>query len=145
MKYYVLYTKLITFLLLFPCNNAMAKMIDVTVSGISFQPKIIAIQPGDTVRWSGMAGHSTALVVKLSPDEAMEWDAPVGSDFENTFTEEGIYIYKCKPHSNLGMAGAIIVGHPKNIDALRESGRNSSFKKIINDTVEYIENSAAKH
>lgn len=145
MKHYVLNIKLIAFLILFPCINVMAETIDVTVTGISFQPKIIAIQPGDTVRWSGMTGHSTALVAELSPDEGMEWDAPVGSDFENTFTEEGIYIYKCKPHSNLGMAGAIIVGHPKNIDALRESGSNSSFKKIINDAVAYIENSLIKH
>jgi len=129
----------IVLFLVCPYTIAWAETVNITVSGISFEPKVIAIQPGDTVSWTGMTGHSTTLVSKLSPNGALEWDSRIGSDFENTFNEEGVYIYKCKPHSNLGMAGAIIVGNPTNIDMLREHGQNHNFKEIINQAIEYAE------
>lgn len=122
-----------------PFTNAFSETKEVTVSGISFEPKIIMIEPGDTVRWTGMAGHSTALIAKLSPNGVMEWDSPVGSNFENTFTDEGIYIYKCKPHSSLGMAGAVIVGEPVNLNEIKNSPQDKTFEKIINDAVTFIE------
>ena len=123
----------------YPFTNASSETVEVTVSGISFEPKVIAIESGDTVRWTGMAGHSTALIAKLSPNGAIEWDSPVGSNFENTFTDEGIYIYKCKPHSNLGMAGAVIVGEPVNLSEIKNSPQDKAFEKIINEAVTYVE------
>ncbi|MDX1572963.1 MAG: plastocyanin/azurin family copper-binding protein [Methylophaga sp.] len=124
---------------IYPFTNAFSQTIEVTASGISFEPKVIAIEPGDTVRWTGMAGHSTALITKLSPNGVMKWDSPVGSNFENTFTDEGIYIYQCKPHSNLGMAGAVIVGEPVNLNEIKNSPQDKTFEKIINEAIKFVE------
>lgn len=130
---------LITFLIL-SVTNIKAETFEVSVSGISFEPEIMTIQPGDTIKWKGMQGHSTSMIEELSPSEVMAWDSPIGQDYQNTFNETGIYIYKCKPHSSLGMAGAVIVGTPNNLDDLREASLNHDHKELVNQAIERAEN-----
>ena len=48
---------------------------------------------------------------------------PVGEDVAITFSEEGVYLYKCTPHLVLGMVGVIQVGRATNKkEALSEWG-----------------------
>jgi len=86
-----------------------------------FDPPLLTIQPGDTVRWVDEGGvHSTT---SYSPDNqrslglpegAQGWDSGLltetGASFEITFTEKGTYAYFCLPHEALGMVGVVVVG-----------------------------------
>ena len=95
-----------------------AETFTITAEGISMNPLVVSIQPGDTVSWTGMNVHNTMSVDALLPPDSEGWESTIGENFQHTFIDEGIYIYQCKPHSNLGMGGAIIVGEPVNLQAI---------------------------
>jgi hypothetical protein len=48
-------------ILLSPFAVLQANTVTVTVQGISFEPMITLIQPGDTVQWLNINVYSTAL------------------------------------------------------------------------------------
>ena len=59
----------------------------------------------------------------FSPTAASSFMTPVGEDVAITFSEEGVYLYKCTPHLVLGMVGVIQVGRATNKkEALLEWG-----------------------
>lgn len=128
-------------ILLSPFAVLQAKTVTVTVQGISFEPMITHIQPGDTVQWLNMNVHSTTSVDNLIPDKEESWDSPIGHNYEKAFTHEGIYLYKCKPHSNLGMAGVIIVGNPSsNLEVFRAADKQGPLGNVIKKAISYVEN-----
>jgi len=93
---------------------------------VYFDPVLLRIAPGDTVRWIQVSGyHSVAAYHPTNgdrelriPDGAQPWDSGVllgefparGSTFEHTFTVPGVYDYFCQPHEAAGMVGRIVVG-----------------------------------
>lgn len=91
--------------------------------GQHFDPHVVRIKPGGTVRWSLASGsHSTTAYhpendePQLVPDGAAAWDSGVlsetGATFEHAFETEGVYHYYCTPHESMGMIGSVIVGAP---------------------------------
>lgn len=83
-----------------------------------WQPMIVFAQPGDTVRFTNMAGHDTQAMEGLVPEGATLWASKMGEEgFSVTLEKEGAYIYKCSPHISTGMVGAIVVGDPSKPDA----------------------------
>lgn len=85
-----------------------------------FEPAILRIKPGDTVRWINDSGVHTSTSYSLDnqknqgiPAAATGWDSglltEVGAVFELTFDEPGTYAYFCLPHEALGMVGVIVV------------------------------------
>lgn len=91
----------------------------VTAQGLVFNPLVINIQPGDTVAWENMPTHDTQSIEGLIPEGAEAWHSTLGQNYERTFSVEGIYVYKCTPHIGAGMGGAIIVGNPVNLEAIK--------------------------
>jgi len=90
-------------------------------TGNYFEPAIVKIQPGDTVRWINTTGvHATASYSPGNqkawgmPEGGAEWDSGLMTEadatYEQTFNTEGTYAYYCLPHEGLGMVGLIIVG-----------------------------------
>ncbi len=112
-----------------------AETATITAQGISMDPLVIEIQSGDTVSWTNMNAHNTTSVDHLMPAGAKAWDSPIGEDYQHTFIEAGIYIYQCKPHSGLGMGGAVIVGQPVNLEAIKAANVPGPMQKIIDKAI----------
>lgn len=92
----------------------------------NWDPLVVFIKPGDSIRWTNMAGHDSASVEGMIPEGAATWHSKMGEEVVMTFDKPGAYIYKCTPHVSAGMVGAIVVGDgsPENlaqIDAALET------------------------
>lgn len=61
-------------------------------------------------------------------------------DYQHTFVDVGIYVYKCKPHSNLDMGGAILVGQPVNLHAIKAANVTGSVQNIVTQAINAAEN-----
>lgn len=65
------------------------------------------INIGDTVRWTLQEGHHT---VTTTPNQSESFDGQLVPDtptFEHTFTHEGVFLYRCRPHSLLNADGTV--------------------------------------
>lgn len=108
---------------------ALADETIVTAKATAFEPMVIFIKPGDTVKWTTMAGHDTASIAGMIPEGAQPWQSKLGEEFNVTLDKEGAYIYKCTPHMGLGMVGAIVVGEgqPKNLEQIHAHPENKGM------------------
>jgi plastocyanin len=86
-----------------------------------FDPELVRIDPGDTVRWTFDGAHSVTAYhpdndgkPQRVPDGTAAFDSGTQSSgtFEHTFETAGVYDYYCIPHESLGMVGKVIVGDP---------------------------------
>jgi pseudoazurin len=109
--------------------TALADEIVVTAKATAFDPMVIFIKPGDTVKWTTMAGHDTASIEGMTPEGAQAWQSKLGEEFNVVLDKEGAYIYKCTPHVGLGMVGAIVVGEgqPKNLEQIHAHPENKGM------------------
>ena len=103
--------------------------------GVSFSPEVLTIEPGDSVQWNTLTVHSVGAVDGFIPDGAVIWESEIGENVEMSFTQEGIYIYRCKPHQRLAMAGAVIVGNPTNLDDLKTKIPEPFLVKIVEKAI----------
>ena len=77
-----------------------------------FDPAVIQIQPGQTVRWMNMGTRD-----HTSTSDDGIWDSGIlapGEHFIYTFNSEGVFDYHCEMHP-LVMKGTAIVGKPDSI------------------------------
>lgn len=109
--------------------TALADEIVVAAKITAFDPMVVFIKPGDTVKWTTMAGHDTASIEGMIPEGAQPWQSKMGEEFNLTLDKEGAYIYKCTPHVGSGMLGAIVVGEeqPKNLDQIHAHPENKGM------------------
>lgn len=78
---------------------------------MQFEPAFLRIAPGDTVTFVPTdRGHDTETLPGMLPDGAEPWKGKINEQITVTFTQEGLYAYKCLPHFPLGMVGLIQVG-----------------------------------
>ena len=99
-----------------------------------FNPDIIYIQPGDTVKFVNMASHDSVSVEGLIPEGAEHWHSGIGNNITLKLDIEGAYGYVCVPHIGFGMVGVIVVGEPVNIDAAMEHAKTSlegPYRRVI--------------
>lgn len=111
----------------------------VTAQGLIYEPLVLTIAPGDSVSWTNMSTHNTESIEGLIPEGAEMWMSEMSENFSRTFTQEGIYIYKCTPHFGAGMGGAIIVGKPVNLEQIKNSGAKGAAKRLVNKAVQAAE------
>lgn len=110
-----------TALFLFPIH-AKGETFEVTLEGLSFwyagmanMEIDLAIDPGDTIRWSWVEGfHNVVSGFPEDPDTGElffsgEPTGEAGTIFEFTFIEPGVYGYHCHPHEGVGMVSSITV------------------------------------
>lgn len=87
---------------------------------MAFEPAVVRAQPGDTITFVARdKGHNSALMKGSAPEGAEPWQGKINEEISVTLTEPGVYMYQCTPHLGLGMIGAIVVGEPINIEAVR--------------------------
>ncbi|RYG29180.1 MAG: pseudoazurin [Burkholderiales bacterium] len=86
-----------------------------------FEPALLKIAPGDTVKFVPVdKGHNAEVIKGLSPEGATPFKGKLSEEFSVTFDVAGAYAYKCLPHFGMGMVGLIVVGDaPANIDAVK--------------------------
>lgn len=96
-------------------QTALAATIDVEVGPTGqtiFSPFFVAIQPGDTVKWTWKSAHHS--VTAGTPENHTNlFDSGIlsaGATFSYTFTNPGTYDYHCDPHASCcAMTGRISV------------------------------------
>lgn len=93
-----------------------------------FEPAVVHIQPGDTVRFVPVdAGHNAESITGMIPQGAEAFKGGIGKALSVTFTVEGVYGYNCMPHYGMGMVGLVVVGNGEaNVEsaaALKQPGK----------------------
>jgi pseudoazurin len=123
MRYAVLLATLLVFTGTASAAEVNVSMLNKPTQGSGsfvFEPAVVTIKPGDTVKWSAKTpGHNVEFVKGAVPEKAELFRSPLGKDAAHTFSVPGIYVYKCAPHYGMGMVGVIIVGDkPANLKAV---------------------------
>lgn len=114
---------------------AMAETHTVTAQGLAFKPLVIKIAPGDTVAWENMSTHNVEMIEGLIPEGTEAFKSAMSENFSHTFEQEGIYVYKCTPHIGAGMGGAVIVGQPTNLEAIKAQDVSGGLSRIADKAI----------
>ncbi|WP_042145787.1 MULTISPECIES: pseudoazurin [unclassified Pseudoalteromonas] len=107
------------------------------------EPGYIQIEKGDVINFipSDVSHNAQSFSV---PDGAKAFSTPFGKPTKVTFDIEGVYLYKCLPHTVMGMVGLIQVGNAINLDAAKKDwqeviptvalnkGRMDNYLKKVN-------------
>jgi pseudoazurin len=106
----------------------------------SWDPMVVYVQPGDTVKWENMSGHNSESMEGMIPEGAATWQSVLGEAASHSFDVPGAYIYKCAPHYSSGMVGVVIVGdgRPANLDAIKDHPDNKgmiarTYRKLVKE------------
>lgn len=84
-------------------------------SSMTFKPVLTVANVGDTITFIPKSTDHIPQSVFL-PKEAIPWIGKVGEKLTIKLTGDGIYIYECRNHSLMGMAGLIKVGNISNME-----------------------------
>ncbi|MEM9383736.1 MAG: pseudoazurin [Pseudomonadota bacterium] len=99
-----------------------------------FVPGVLQVAVGDTVKFvaTDMAAHNSESIDDLKPEGSVSWKGGANKEVSVTIDKEGVYVYKCQPHSVAGMVGVLVAGEPTNIDEIKEkSSALSSTSPLI--------------
>ncbi len=115
--------------------NAKEFTVEMRNSGESgsmvFEPPFLQVAVGDTVRFVPVdQGHNS--VSEFTPDGAKGWQGVRNEAVTATIDKEGIYIYRCEPHTFMGMVGVIQAGKAVNKKAAIEAARVLSEQIAVN-------------
>ena len=79
------------------------------VSGFAFNPAAIRIAPGTTVVWEWVDGSAHTVTHENGDAFDSGLQSGAGYTFEQTFDDDGLYLYLCEPHEQV-QRGAVLVG-----------------------------------
>lgn len=89
-------------------------------SRMVFEPLVVHAVPGDTITFVPTdKSHNSASMKQGVPDGAEAWNGKMNAEITVTVSKEGVYMYQCTPHLGMGMIGAVVVGEPSNLDAVK--------------------------
>ncbi|HUZ42811.1 MAG TPA: plastocyanin/azurin family copper-binding protein [Acidimicrobiales bacterium] len=80
---------------------------EVLISHMSFIPRVLTVQAGQTVTWVWDDGAIPHNVTFTSSNLTLASPSQATGTFRHTFDQPGIYMYRCTIHNN--MLGEIIV------------------------------------
>lgn len=123
MKIIKIVSKFAAMSVLFISSNAIAEEHVIAAGATNFNPIHLFVKPGDTMRWINMTIHDTQSMEGLIPEGATHWKSNIGQELAITLDKEGVYIYKCNPHFQNGMVGAIIVGEASNMNQINNNAK----------------------
>lgn len=118
---------------------ASAQTHTVTAQGLVYNPLVVTIAPGDTVSWTNMSTHNVESIEGLIPEGAEMFLSRMSENYSRTFTQEGIYVYKCTPHFGAGMGGVVIVGEPVNLEELKAMQVSGATRRLVNRGIQAAE------
>lgn len=92
-----------------------------TMGAMVFEPALVKIAPGDTVKFVPTdKGHNAETIKELLPEGAEVFKGAMGKEIAVTFTVPGAYGVKCAPHFGMGMVALVVVGdEPVDVEAIK--------------------------
>lgn len=93
-----------------PLPACAQQMVEVLVQGYQFQPKVLQIQVGDTVRWVNREKRTSHSVVFPSDQGGESERFFPDESWQRRFDVPGRYSYHCGPHPE--MSGEVVVSTP---------------------------------
>jgi pseudoazurin len=98
-----------------------------------FEPGVINVAVGDTVHFLPTDQmHNSESVTGLVPAGATMWKGEMNKKVSVTVDKEGVYVYKCTPHTALAMVGVIVAGKPTNLADIKKNAGTLSSKFVTN-------------
>ena len=121
------------------------KMLDKGTDGVMvFEPAMVKIEPGDTVKFVATAkGHNAETIKGMLPADATPFVGKLNQDISVTFDKPGVYGVKCLPHYGMGMVALIVVGTPANADAAKAVTHPGKAKQAFAALFEKLPTQAA--
>ena len=114
-------------------NQAIAEVLQIEFTQFdTFSVEVANIGVGDTVEWLPKnKGHNVEFLA--GPDMA---DLPPKSNMNEfhsvRFEKQGVYLYGCSPHLNMGMLGLIVVGNDlHNINEIGNTDLPNVAKSVL--------------
>lgn len=103
-------------------------------SGIMvFEPAVINVSVGDTVHFLPTdISHNSESVQGLTPKGAVAWKGNMNKKVSVTVDKEGVYVYKCMPHTMMGMVGVIVAGKPINLAEIKKNSETLTATFVMN-------------
>ena len=102
-----------------------------------YLPRILTVQPGDTIKFLPTdKGHNAESMKDMIPEGAEAWKSKINEEIEITISQPGFYGYKCTPHYTTGMVGLIICegeGKMANLEAAKAVKQRGRAKKIFEE------------
>jgi plastocyanin len=97
--------------------NAMTASADVITvkmgsdkGALVFDPKVVTIKPGDTVKWVNNKAFPHNIIFENNPEAShKKLLLKPNTAAESTFNEVGEFSYYCTPHRGAGMVGKVVV------------------------------------
>jgi pseudoazurin len=122
------------------------KMLDKGTEGaMVFEPSLVKIEPGDTVKFlASNKGHNAETIKGMLPADAKPFAGKVNQEIAVTFDKPGVYGVKCLPHYGMGMVALIVVGTPANADEARAVTHPGKAKQVFANLFGKLSQTAAK-
>jgi pseudoazurin len=96
-----------------------------------FEPGFVKADVNDTLVFiPANPGHNSRSL--LVPEGAQPWKSPFNKEFRVKLEKEGIYLYACDAHKNMGMAGVVQVGKAVNLEEARKKAAEESSTMVMN-------------
>lgn len=124
MKFLIILTFLSLYTSAFPAE-VIVKMLNKSKSGerMVFEPSLVKVTVGDTVKFIPISkGHSIQSLKqeKSRPVGALKMKSKKNKEYIYKVEQEGIHVFKCKPHYVMGMIGMIVAGKPINLTTIKK-------------------------
>ncbi len=109
------------------------KMLNKGAEGLMvFEPSLVKIQPGDTVKFiASDKSHNAETIKGMLPEGATPFAGKMNEDVVVTFDKAGAYGVKCMPHYAMGMVALVVVGKPDNLDAVKALPQSGKAKQVF--------------
>lgn len=121
------------------------KMLNKGTEGVMvFEPALVKIEPGDTVKFiSTDKGHNAESIKGMLPADATPFAGKSGEDVTVAFDKPGAYGVKCLPHYGMGMVALIVVGTPGNLAEAKAVPQTGKAKQVFSALFEKLPAQAA--
>jgi pseudoazurin len=109
------------------------KMLNKGAEGLMvFEPALIRIEPGDTVKFVATdKSHNAESIKNMLPEGAAPFAGKMNADVAVTFDKAGVYGVKCMPHYAMGMVALVVVGKPDNLEQARAVPQTGKARQIF--------------
>ena len=125
-------------------KQAMAEVIQIEFTQFdTFSIEVANIGVGDTVEWLPKnKGHNVEFLA--GPDMAKLPPKSNMNEFHSVrFEKQGVYLYGCTPHLNMGMLGLIVVGNDlHNINEIGNADLPNVAKSVLMNLIRDAQSSA---
>lgn len=110
-----------------------------TAGNMVFEPSMLVVAPGDTVRFiPSDKSHNAEVIKGMLPEGVEPFAGKMNEEIMVTFDQPGLYGFKCKPHYAMGMVGVIVVGEPVNADAAKAVNHPGRAKEMLTALLEKV-------